>query len=140
MDSKFPTQVLPPEIVQRASRSGQEYAWPIKDIPQVIEAARSSNLVNIGGQLQFLLPDGSVCECYWVQVDTYKSVDKALPWSERVTLTANAAGRDFQALRENFDFVAEGRLGFGTHLDAIVAQGLKPEEFMWFVWYLKSQE
>jgi hypothetical protein len=72
-------RALPPDLLARASLSGNEYAWPVNEIPSVIEAARAANLVSIGGELQFRLPDGGVCECYWVYVYPDKSVDKALP-------------------------------------------------------------
>ena len=93
---------LPPVLLGRASLVGNEYAWRVDDIPNVIEAARAANLVSIGGQLQFRLPDGGTCECYWVQVDTYQSVDRALPWKVRVERTAIS----FAALG--------GKLRFGT--------------------------
>lgn len=107
----------------RTSSPGEQYAWRLEDIPQVIEAARFLNLISIGGQLQFRLPDGGTCECYWVDVDTYKSVDKRLPWTERVNRTAEAALRDFEALPKRYDFIAEGRVAFASYLDGLVAQG-----------------
>jgi hypothetical protein len=137
MDSNVPEHALPLEILERASLKGNEYAWRIQDIPDVIEAARLSNLINIGGQLQFRLPDGSTCECYWIEVDTYKSVNKELPWPERVARSAEAALRDFQALQSRFDFIAEGR-DF-PNLDALVRQGRDPAEYMCFVWYVVSE-
>jgi hypothetical protein len=133
-------QALPPEILQRASLAGNEYAWRIRDIPDVIAAARGANLISIGGQLQFRLPRGGTCECYWVDVRTDRSVDKALPWSERVHRTAEVALRDFEALQESFDFIAEGQVGFASHLDALVAQGHDPADSMCFVWYVLSED
>jgi len=104
-----PTELrLPHAILQRASLRANEYAWPIEDIPNVIEAARQANLASIGGQLQFRLPDGGTCECYWVEVDTYKSVPASLPWQERVDQTAAVALADFSHLLSKFDFVTEG--------------------------------
>jgi hypothetical protein len=100
---------LPRDLVQRASLRGNEYAWPIEDIPKVIEAGRQANLASIGGQLQFRLPDGGTCECYWVEVDTYKSAPASLPWRERVNQTADVALADFSRLLSKFDFLAEGR-------------------------------
>jgi hypothetical protein len=130
---------LPTEILERGSRAGNEYAWRLQDIPDVIAAARAANLISTGGQLQFRLPDGGTCECYWVDVDTYKSVDKALPWDERVSRTAEVALADFDALQERFDFIAEGRVGFAPHLDALVAQGRDPADSMCFVWCVLSK-
>ena len=44
---------LPAGILAMAScrRAGDEYAWRIEHIPQVIEAARYAGLVSIGDQL-----------------------------------------------------------------------------------------
>lgn len=50
--------LLPKEIHGRATLRENEYAWPIAEIPSVIDAARLSNLVNIGSQLQFRIHDG----------------------------------------------------------------------------------
>lgn len=135
----MPEHGLPPDILKRASRAGNEFAWHIQDIPEVISAARTANLINIGGQLQFRLPEGGTCECYWVGVDTYKSVDKALTWTERVRLTAEVALRDFENLQQRYDFVAEGRVGFATYLDALIAKGRSPANSMCFVWYVQSE-
>jgi len=131
---------LPHDLLGRASLAGNEYAWRIADIPGVIEAARAANLANIGGQLQFRLPDGGICECYWVEVDTYKSVDTALPWNERVERTAEAASRDFVALQERVDFIAEGRNAFPSYLDKHLADGRNLADLMCFVWDLLSED
>ncbi len=139
MTEDFSEQALPADILERASLAGNEYAWRVKDIPDVIAAARAANMISVGGQLQFRLPDGGTCELYWVEVDTYKSVDQALPWAERVNRTADVALRDFEALQTRFDFIAEGRLSFGTYLDALVADGRDPADSMCFVWYVLSK-
>jgi len=131
---------LPQEILRRASLRGNEYAWPIEDIPKVIEAARQANLASIGGQLQFRLPDGGTCECYWVEVNTGKSVTESLPWPERVEQTATAALADFSRLLSQFDFVAEGRRSFAEHFKRLEAKGGNPTETMCFVWYLDDGE
>ena len=139
MEDAVPEDALPPDILQRGSRRGGEYAWRIQDIPDVIEAARAANLISTGGQLQFRLLGGGTCECYWVEVDTYKSVDKTLPWAERVSHTAKVALRDFEALKERYDFIAEGQAGFADYLDALVVTGRDPADFMCFVWNVLSE-
>jgi hypothetical protein len=133
-------ELLPAALLARASIRGNEHAWPVDEIPQVIEAARKANLVSIGGQLQFRLSNGGTCECYWVQVDTYQSVEKALPWRERVERTAEAGARDFAALRSDVNFLAEARERFAVHLDAEVADGRDPLDSMFFVWDLLTEE
>ena len=119
---------------------GNEYAWPIDAIPDVIEAGRSANLVSIGGQLQFRLTDGGTCECYWVDVDTYRSVANDLPWDERVQATAEEGLRQFAALQSRFDFEGEGRSSFAKDIADFEANGGNLAETMCFVWYLKAKE
>ncbi len=140
-EGKRPTELrLPHEILRRASLRGNEYAWPIADIPKVIEAAREANFASIGGQLQFRLPDGGTCECYWVEVDTYKSVPASLPWRERVERTAAVALADFSCLLSKFDFAAEGRRSFAEHFKRLEAEGGDPIQAMCFVWHLDDGE
>ena len=59
---QMPQNVLPKHIVAKATRRGNEYAWPIEDIPTVIDAASDEGLLNVGGQLQFRIPKGGTCE------------------------------------------------------------------------------
>jgi len=51
-----PETKLPAELLDRATLRGKEWAWPIGDIPEVIEATRQANMISIGGQLQLRLP------------------------------------------------------------------------------------
>ena len=131
---------LPQELLQKANLRGKEYAWPIDLIPEVITAAQRANLLSIGGQLQFRFPDGSTCECYWVDVDTYKSVPSNILWKERVDLAAEFALRDFQTLKNTYDFLNEGREGFAKHIDAYLTSGGVLNEAMYFVWYVATEE
>ncbi len=131
---------LPQDLLQRASLRGNEYAWPVGDIPRVIEAARRANLVSIGGQLQFRLPDGGTCECYWIEVDTYQSVPTTLPWQERVSQTATVALTDFLRLSSKFDFIAEGRSAFAEHFKQLEGPSPDPAQAMCFVWYVDDGE
>lgn len=131
---------LPEELLQKADLRGNEYAWPIDLIPAVIAAAQNANLLNVGGQLQFRFPDGGTCECYWIAVDTYKSVPANIPWKERVVLATEFALREFQALRKKHDFLSEGREHFAKHIDAYLASGRVLNEAMYFVWYVATEE
>jgi hypothetical protein len=133
-------RLLPDHVTARATLRGNEYAWSVSDIPTIIEAAKAANLINIGGQLQFRIPGGGTCECYWVEVDTYKDVSTDLPWAERVCATAAAALSQFQNVCNQYDFVAEGRSAFGAHLNDFEAQGGDISEALCFVWYVKSQK
>jgi hypothetical protein len=129
---------LPAEILVRATKSGKEFAWPIEDIPQVIEAARQENLLNLGGQLQFILPDG-ICELYWIEVDPLKKVPETLSWRDKVECSASEALAAFDTLRKERDFIAEGRKAFPDYLAKYEKAGGILNDVMRFVWYVDAQ-
>jgi hypothetical protein len=131
---------LPEDVIVRATLRGNEYAWRVGDIPTVIEAAKSANLINVGGQLQFRIPEGGTCECCWVEVDTYKEVSADLLWADRVSATAASALSQFRRLCTDCDFVAEGRTSFGEHLREFEAQGGDLNEALCFVWFVEGQK
>lgn len=133
----IPELTLPENIRKRACLRGNEWAWPVDEIPAVIEAARLAGLVNIGGQLQFRFPDGT-CELYWIEVNTFQTNASGLSWQERINQTATDALSQFQALQEQFDFLAEGQLSFSEHFDYYRANGSDPIDAICFVWYFEA--
>ena len=135
----LPETRLPARLLERATLRGNEWAWPVGDVLEVIEAARQANLINIGGQLQLRLPAGATCECYWVEVDTFNSVSPDLPWSERVEKSAAAAQSQFQVLQEKYDFMAEGRSAFREQVEELEASGVDPTSALCFVWYVEGE-
>jgi hypothetical protein len=134
-----PETFLAAHIRERGTLRGNEWAWPISEIPTVIEAARLAGAVNVGGQLQFRLPGGGTCELYWIEVDTLKAIPSDAPRQDRVEQTADVALSQFQDLQQRFDFLAEGQSAFGQHLDAITAAGGDPLDAMCFVWYFEAR-
>lgn len=64
----FPEAILPPDIRALGDLRGNEYAWRRADLPRVFDAAKLAGLANLGGQVQFRLPDGT-CELYWQNFD-----------------------------------------------------------------------
>ena len=135
-----PVERLPTGLLSRASLRGNEYAWRVEDISEVIDAAEAANLASIGGQLQFRLPDGSTCECYWVEVDGLRDLPGDLSWSDRVRATASAARRRFDELKQRYDFISEGRNGYQKYLSDFEASGGSVSDTMCFVWYVDSEE
>jgi hypothetical protein len=135
---QFPESLLPAELLARSTLAGNERAWPLADVPDVIEGARRTSLASIGGQLQFRLP-GATCECYWVQVDTFRLLPSTLPWPELVERTADEALLQFKALRIQYDFIAEGRKSFKDTIEQFEASGGDLEKAMCFVWYLEAE-
>lgn len=131
--------LLPSEILSRATLQGNEYAWLLEDIPKVIAAARDSNLASVGGQLQFRFPKGGTCECYWIEVDTHQSVPSDLSWAERVARTSETAIADFQELQSKWNFILEGRPAFKEEFRKWEVAGGDPAEAMCFVWYVATE-
>jgi hypothetical protein len=133
-----PEEALPEELLRKASVRGHEFAWRVTDIPEVIEATKLTGMISIGGQLQFRFPNGVTCECYWIEVDTFKTVSADLSKDEAVVQSATTALSAFEALKRSIDFIAEGRSSFRQTFEEFEAEGGEPEDAMWFVWYLKS--
>jgi len=128
---------LPAALLERASLRGNEYAWSIGDIPEVIEAARLAGLVNVGGQLPFRAP-GATTECYWIDVDPLRSLPENLPSQDRIIQSAERAHAGFARLLAEVDFIAEGRNSFAQYFDDLERRGQDPAQFACFVWYVKE--
>ena len=132
------TTYLPEQILNCASLRGHEFAWSITDIPQVIAEAKAANLVTIGGQLQFRLRNGVTCECYWVEVETLKTIPPNMSWEEKVVHTAVEANRQFKVLTEQVDFLSEGRKAFAKLFSQKAATDSDLTNAMCFVWYFET--
>lgn len=61
---------LPTEITSGATRQGNEYGWTIAAFPNAIAVAEAHGYACLGGQFQFTLADGSICEMYWLSADS----------------------------------------------------------------------
>ena len=134
MRKKTMEERLSKHLLEQANLRGNEYAWPLDAIPDVIEAIRAAGLLNIGGQLQFR-PDGGTCEAYAIEVDTYKSVPENIGWDRRGQLTAEVALHDFKELPSKWDFLQEGRLWASKHPDLFPLGDESIKSTMCFVWY-----
>lgn len=66
MEQRF---ILPPELAERASISGNEYAWTPNLFPDVSCRAEALGFACLGGQFQLRAPAG-VCEMYWLSADS----------------------------------------------------------------------
>jgi hypothetical protein len=100
--------LLPPAILGKATRRGNEYAWPLASVEEAITAARASGLATLGGQAQFRIPEGT-CELYWL--DAHASEDRRAgePWPEYVTRSAREVLARFREKVLPADFLAEAR-------------------------------
>lgn len=61
---------LPPDVLIGASLRGNEYGWAISDFSNALTNAEAHGYACLGGQFQFRLPDGRVCEMYWLDADS----------------------------------------------------------------------
>jgi ABC-type amino acid transport substrate-binding protein len=130
--------LLPPEILAKADFRHNEYAWRIADLPEVIEAAKVMNLLNLGGQLQIRTPD-AIGECDWIDIDVCKFLPEDLPWDARVRMAAQTALSDLEELKANTDFAQEISEAFPEPIAKFTQSGGKVEDAIWFVWYADSE-
>ncbi len=73
---------LPREVLEQALQRGNQFLWHPSYIPTLIEEARKANLVNMGGQLQIVCPNGQVMELYWIGAETYTDVPAGDVWKK----------------------------------------------------------
>ncbi len=137
MHDLFNSKNFPKHLLDRATLRGREFAWQLNDIPSVIEAVKATGYISIGGQLQFRLEDGGTYECYEVEVNTCKTLEK-LDRAEHVSASAAEALRQFDRLPNEFDFIVQGRAGFGKIFDERGATESDIKEAMCFVWYAEN--
>ncbi|TAY69492.1 hypothetical protein ELH82_19450 [Rhizobium leguminosarum] len=130
--------LLPDTLRSAACRSGREWGWQPEAIPLVIDEAEKLGLLNVGGQLQFLMPEG-ICECYWVEVNALIGEPDGLTWVERVAFSAVAARQQMVDISLRYDFVEEGRKAFADPFAAYEATGGNVGDRMCFIWYLQAE-
>lgn len=134
-----PELLLPETIRAAACRSDNEWGWRPEAIPLVIDEAEKLGLLNVGGQLQFLMPEGT-CECYWVEVDTLSNEAQGLTWAERVARAANTARQQMADISRRYDFIEEGRKAFPDLFAIYEAAGGDLRDRMCFIWYLEAKQ
>lgn len=130
---------LPADILAKADFRYNEYAWRIKDIPEVIRAATRAGFMSLGGQLQIRIPD-AIGECHWVETDPAGLAPADLPWAVRIRMVEELALQDWEELKAHYDFAEQVRLAFPAVLEPYLARGGKLEDALWFTWYVIDEE
>lgn len=130
--------LLPDPVVSAACRSDNEWGWQPETIPLVIDEAEKLSLLNVGGQLQFLMPEAT-CECYWVEVNALDGEPDGLTWAERVARSATAARQQMVDISRRYNFIEEGRKAFPDTFAAFEATGGNVRDCMCFIWYLEAE-
>src|SRR5262245_5816498 len=134
-ESKLPRAILARCVY---STPGGEYAWRLEDIPAVIDAARDASLFNLGGTLQFYLPDGEICEAYWVDVDVGDPPEKLATWEDKVDWAAMTARKRLREATDHAKLVQGGRDAF-EQLRALEEQGVDLSTLMCFQWSVSDE-
>ena len=129
-------ELLPAPILAKATLCGKEYAWPLADVEQVIEAARSAGLATLGGQAQFRLPDG-ICEMYWREADASDRKPNE-SWSAFVCRSAGEVLARFKEKVANVDYLAEARRW--PFLGKQLEQGVDVLAYLCFVLYFQAEK
>jgi hypothetical protein len=106
---------LPETILKKAIKSGNEYGWRQIDFVETIETARKLRLGIIGGQVQYVFPDGT-CELYWLEYDPEPRTENET-WTEYCNRTADGTIIKFKELTsktnldkqaiETFEFIRD---------------------------------
>lgn len=130
-------QYLPQEVLARAVASGKEFGWRQQDFIDTVLAAKSVGLGIVGGQVQFVLPEGT-CELYWLSYDT-KERKSGEPWEQYCDRTAKECIDKFQKLLDTNDFVKEGIQHF-EFLKTKTAEGVDISQYLTFILYFNDHE
>ncbi len=130
-------QRLPKHILDKALKSSGEYGWRQQDFSEVIEAARKAKLAIIGGQVQYVLPDGT-CELYWL---SYDPADRHInePWLTYCDRSAKECLQKFNKLIATTNIEAEALVNFPFLLDK-KENGIDISKFLVFILYFDSKE
>lgn len=130
-------QRLPKLILDKAIKSGNEFGWRQNDFLEVIEVARQNYLAIIGGQIQYVLPDGT-CELYWLSYDPDKRQHNE-SWLSYCDRTAKECSEKFNKLIIETDIEKEALTSF-PFLAEKQKDGIDINEHLIFILYFDDKE
>ncbi len=128
---------LPETILNKAVRSGNEFGWRQQDFVETIETARKLRLGIIGGQVQYVLSDGT-CELYWLTYDPDERRDGE-KWLEYCNRTADETISKFKSLVTKTDFEKEALTSFDFLSDK-KSKGINIADYRVFIIYFDDLE
>ncbi len=128
---------LPNTILKKAIKSGNEFGWRQVDFIDTIEVARKLKLGIIGGQVQYVFPDGT-CELYWLAYDTIERQPEE-DWIEYCNRTADESISKFNDLIAKTDFENEALISFDFLRDK-KSKGVDIIENRVFIIYFDDKE
>lgn len=128
---------LPREILSRVVKSGKEYGWRKDDAIQAIEAAMCVGLATLGGEIQFVLPEGT-CELYGQGSESGKQKQGEV-WADYVIRSGRECIAIVRKIVSEVDLIREGTEHFNI-LHEKAAQGMNLEDYLVFILYFVDQE
>lgn len=137
VEAPFPESRLPEAIRELGDLRGNEYAWRRHDLSRVFDAAKAARLANLGGQVQFRLPDGT-CELYWQNFDVAsRGPDES--WGAFVERSRADVDVALSRIPPDEELIAEGLAHF-DFLRAEASGGVDLASALCFVSYFAAPE
>jgi hypothetical protein len=128
---------LPISILNKAVKSGMEFGWKQSDFLEVIEIARQLKIAIMGGQVQYLLPEGT-CELYWLAYDPTPRKQNET-WTDYCDRTAHECKEKFNKLIMQTDIEKEAISSF-DFLKNKKAKGVDISDYLTFILYFDDSE
>ena len=100
------SDALPLDISQGATLRGSEYGWTLASFPDAIARASASNYACLGGQFQFRLDEGAICEMYWLKADS-NARTAGETWADYSRRSCSEVLSKFRHFVSTSDFVKE---------------------------------
>jgi hypothetical protein len=132
-----PEAQLSPSILERAVWSGKEIGWRSADVTAALNDARDRQLAALGGQVQFILPDGT-CELYWQNYES-AAQEAGERWLDYVSRSHDEVAMALSHLPEPAALAADGLAKF-EFLREKAAAGLVIEDFLIYVCDFASED
>jgi hypothetical protein len=129
-------RLLPDDLRRRADARWDELAWHPADIPAVIQAAKSANLMSLGGHLQIRTFSG-----YGESIYAYfhYNPESGRPWHQQVERSAAEALEFIQSFTGDNELLDIARESWPTLVEeAEVAEG-GPMSALYFSWSFMSE-
>ena len=128
---------LPKSILDKAIKSTNEFGWTQNDFFEVVETARQNFIAIIGGQIQYVLADGT-CELYWLSYDPDKRQLKE-DWLTYCNRTAKECIDKFNQLILTTNFEKEALASFQFLADK-KKSGVNINDYLTFILYFDDKE
>ena len=98
--------MLPKELLQGAILRDGECAWELAEFPKALAAAPQFGYACLGGQIWFILSDGSLYEPFWLAADSLEKTTTEA-WSDYVSRSCREVAGRFNALLIDTNFEEE---------------------------------